>query len=194
VKRVLDRDPATGAEHRGVASNYLCDLKPGDHVRVTGPAGKAFLLPDDPGTNLILVATGTGIAPFRAFLRRIYDELPHWTGAVRLVFGVRTEAECLYREELGAYLSRPGYRHSFAFSREQQAPGGGRMYVQHRLAEQQDELGALLRRDQTFLYICGLKGMETGIQALFEGQPGTTSPWPSFAALRQSGRLRVETY
>src|SRR5262249_41762506 len=103
VKRVLDRDPTTGLEHRGVASHYLCDLRPGDEVQVTGPAGKTFLLPDNPGTDLILVATGTGIAPFRAFLHRLYGELPRWTGTVWLFFGVRTEAECLYRDELENY-------------------------------------------------------------------------------------------
>jgi ferredoxin--NADP+ reductase len=194
VKRVLDHDPATGAEHRGVASNYLCDLKPGDEILVTGPAGKTFLLPDDPGTNLILVATGTGIAPFRAFLRRIYDELPRWTGAVHLYFGVRTEAECLYREELESYRGRPGYRCVFAFSREQKAPDGGRMYVQHRMTEHRAELAALLGREHTLLYVCGLKGMEVSIAALFDGPLADGAPQPSFAALRKSGRVLVETY
>jgi ferredoxin--NADP+ reductase len=194
VKRVLDHDPSTGLEHRGVASNYLCDLRPGDEVRITGPAGKTFLLPDDPGTNLILVATGTGIAPFRAFVRRIYEELPRWTGAVWLVFGVRTRAECLYREELESYQDRPGYHCCFAFSREQQNPEGGRMYVQHRMAEHRAELGELLDREQTLVYICGLKGMETGIEALFGLPPGGGAAWPSFAALRKSGRVLIETY
>ncbi|MBV8432033.1 MAG: hypothetical protein JO244_12770 [Solirubrobacterales bacterium] len=194
VKRVVYTDPVTGAERRGVASNYLCDLRPGDEVRITGPAGKTFLLPDDPDAPLILVATGTGIAPFRGFLRRIYRELPGRTGPVRLFFGARTEAECLYREELEAYLGRPGYRHSFAFSREQRAPDGRRMYVQHRMAECRDELRALLGRREALLYICGLKGMEAGIEALFDGPTQDGTSWPSFQALRESGRLLVETY
>src|SRR5262249_9368769 len=105
VKRVVYDDPDTGEEHRGVASNYLCDLTPGDPVSITGPSGKHLLLPGDPASNLILVATGTGIAPFRAFLRRIFLERPDWTGAVYLVFGVRTQAECLYRDELESFLN-----------------------------------------------------------------------------------------
>jgi ferredoxin--NADP+ reductase len=194
VKRVLDHDAVTGAEHRGIASNYLCDLKPGDEVRVTGPAGKTFLLPDDPETNLILVATGTGIAPFRAFLRRIYGELPGWTGRVWLFFGVRTAGECLYREEFESYLDRPGYRHVFAFSREQQTAEGARMYVHHRMAEQREELGQLLQREPTVLYICGLKGMEAGVEALFRASLPGGRPWPSFADLRKQGHVLVETY
>src|SRR5262249_34073133 len=161
--------------HRGIASNYLCDLRPGDEVLITGPAGLSFLLPEDPDANLILVATGTGIAPFRAFLWRIYRELPRWNGQVRLFFGVRTEAECLYRGEFETYLDRPGYRHFFAFSREQKSPDGRRLYVQHRMAECLDELMGLLDQGNTYLYICGLKGMETGIQPLFDGAASADS-------------------
>ncbi|MEX1062217.1 MAG: FAD-binding oxidoreductase, partial [Balneolaceae bacterium] len=50
----------------GVASNYLADLKPGDTVKLTGPSGKRFLLPENAKDfNYIFFATGTGIAPFR---------------------------------------------------------------------------------------------------------------------------------
>jgi ferredoxin--NADP+ reductase len=196
VKRVAYPDPVTGEEHRGVASNYLCDAAPGDEVAVTGPAGKTFLLPEDPSANLILVATGTGIAPFRAFLRRIYLDLPSWRGDVRLVFGVRTAAECLYRDELEAFLDRPGYRLSCAFSREQTAPDGRRMYVHHRMAEQIDDLWRLLVQDRTYLYVCGLKGMEDGIDAVLAAHAhAADAPWEAFRHdLVHSGRLHVETY
>jgi ferredoxin--NADP+ reductase len=199
VKRVVYHDPATGRERRGVASNFLCDLEPGADVpvAVTGPAGKAFLLPEDPATNLILVATGTGIAPFRAFLRRIYLERPEWpAGAVHLFFGARTAAECLYREELEAFLDHPGFHLTTAFSREQSTADGRRMYVQHRMAEQIGTLWDLLRRDDTYLYICGLKGMEDGIDAVLEAHAEAEGvPWAPFRdALRKSGRIAIETY
>ena len=58
VKRVTaDRD---GEPVRGVASNYLCDLKKGDKVSVVGPYGASFLMPNHPGSNLIMICTGTG--------------------------------------------------------------------------------------------------------------------------------------
>ena len=62
-------DPMTGAEDltkQGLCSNFLCDASPGDEVHITGPTGKAFFLPEKtPGVDIIMVATGTGVAPFR---------------------------------------------------------------------------------------------------------------------------------
>lgn len=64
-------DPAK----KGVCSNFLCDSKPGDDLMLTGPAGKVMLMPEkNPATDLIMVATGTGIAPYRSFLRRLFIE------------------------------------------------------------------------------------------------------------------------
>ena len=64
VKRVLE-DHA-GQTVRGVGSNYLCDLQKGDAVQVTGPFGSSFLMPNHPGSNLLMICTGTGSAPMRA--------------------------------------------------------------------------------------------------------------------------------
>jgi ferredoxin--NADP+ reductase len=197
VKRLVYDDPATGVQTRGVASNYLCDLEPGDTVAVTGPAGKTLLLPEDPASNLILVATGTGIAPFRAFLRRIYLERPEWTiPVVNLFFGARNAAECLYRDELECFLDYPGFHLTTAFSRQQTTNDGRRMYVQHRMAEQIGALWDLLQRDDTYLYICGLKGMEDGIHAVLAAQAEAEGvSWAEFRNdLVQAGRIRVETY
>merc|ERR1711957_765968 len=64
-------DPAK----KGVCSNFLCDTKPGEEVALTGPSGKVMLIPEeDPKTDIIMVATGTGIAPYRSFVRRLFVE------------------------------------------------------------------------------------------------------------------------
>ena len=55
---------------RGVASNYLCDLAKGDTVKVVGPYGASFLMPNHPGSTLLMVCTGTGSAPMRAMTER----------------------------------------------------------------------------------------------------------------------------
>jgi ferredoxin--NADP+ reductase len=69
VRRAVYWCPELKAEDpakKGVCSNYLCDSKPGDEITLTGPAGKVMLMPEDkPDTDLIMVATGTGIAPYR---------------------------------------------------------------------------------------------------------------------------------
>jgi ferredoxin--NADP+ reductase len=196
VKRVVFFDPSTGEDHYGIASNYLCDAKPGDQISITGPSGKTLLLPDDPASNLIMVATGTGIAPFRAFLRRIYLELPEWTGTVYLFFGVRTEAECIYREELEALLDHPGSHFITAFSREQSTPDGKRLYVQHCMSECIEELWSLLALENTYIYICGMKGMESGVvEVLAQHAHAIGTDWDEFHNhLKKSGRLLIETY
>ena len=62
-----------GQTINGVCSTYLCNISPGDKVKITGPVGKEMLLPEDEYSNIIMLATGTGIAPMRAYLRRMFD-------------------------------------------------------------------------------------------------------------------------
>lgn len=73
VKRLVYEDEE-GNEVKGVCSNHICDLKPGDDVAVSGPVGTAMLMPTDPNATIIMLATGTGIAPFRSFMRRAFAE------------------------------------------------------------------------------------------------------------------------
>merc|ERR1712078_721393 len=55
--------------------NFLCDSKPGTDHALTGPSGKVMLIPEsNPNADLIMVATGTGIAPYRSFIRRLFVE------------------------------------------------------------------------------------------------------------------------
>lgn len=197
VKRVVYKHPETGEEVRGVASNFICNLKPGDEVMITGPVGKTFLLPEDPTANLILIATGTGIAPFRAFLRHIYDELPTpWQGKVLLFFGMQKSEDYLYEEELAKYTQKGDFEIITAISREQTNAQGGKMYVQHRIAEHVDRLWSMIQAGNTYTFICGLRGMEDGIDAAFSAaasEKGIT--WSEYQyQLKQNDFWHVETY
>jgi ferredoxin--NADP+ reductase len=196
VKRMVLVDPQTGAEHPSAASDYLCGVRPGDSLAIAGPFGSTLLLPEDPATHLILVATGTGIAPFRGFLGHIFGPAGNWTGEVHLFLGARSAAECLYRDEIEAHAARPNFFAHFAFSAEEQTAEGHRAHVHHRMAEQMDRLWALLDQPSTHLYLCGKKGMEPPIeQALEQRAHRDRISWRAFhRMLQDTGRLRVETY
>ncbi|EPS58323.1 hypothetical protein M569_16492, partial [Genlisea aurea] len=86
---------------KGVCSNFLCDLKPGAEVKITGPVGKEMLMPKDPNATIIMLATGTGIAPFRSFLWKMFFEKHEdykFNGLAWLFLGVPTGSSLLYKE------------------------------------------------------------------------------------------------
>ena len=159
---------------KGVCSTYLCALKPGDPVQITGPSGKEMLLPAEEDTNVIMFATGTGIAPMRAYLWRMFKDneraanpdYSSYKGKAWLVFGVPQTANILYKEELEEMQTRypDNFRLTYAISREQKNSEGGRMYIQNRVAENSVELWNMIKNPKTHTYICGLRGMEPGIE------------------------------
>lgn len=197
VKRVVYTDPETGREVRGPASNYLCDLEPGMEAQLTGPVGRTFLLPEDPSANIIMIATGTGIAPFRAFVRRLFSEGRAHRGMVRLYFGMHTSSEILYREELAAIAAaHPNFVQVNAISSEQKSATGRHMWVQDRVREQADLIWPLLNDAKTTVYICGLKGMEAGVEesmAAIASRHG--ADWEMMRdEYKRAKRWHVETY
>ncbi|HEY9854699.1 MAG TPA: FAD-binding oxidoreductase [Stenomitos sp.] len=197
VKRVCYTDPVTGQEVRGVASNYLCDLQVGDEVQLTGPVGRTFLLPEDPEAHVVMIATGTGIAPFRAFWRELFRPESPFVGQARLFFGMPTSAEILYQAEIEACADQyANFRHYYAISREQKTPDGRRMYVQDRIREFGDALWSLVRDPKTFVYICGLKGMEDGVAEAFAAIADYHGvDWTELhEGLKKGKRWHVETY
>ncbi|QDV35233.1 ferredoxin reductase domain-containing protein [Tautonia plasticadhaerens] len=196
VKRAASPDPTTGEIRPSPASDFLCGLRPGDEVALTGPFGSSFLMPDDPRSNLILVGTGTGVSPFRGFLQHAFCGRDDWTGQVRLFAGCRSAAECPYRGEFESYRDRPNYRSSFALSREQESPEGHRLYVHHRMEEQIEDLWTLLDLDRTKLYLCGIRGMEDHVERVLRRRAERDGiSWPDFRrVLLDSGRLLIETY
>jgi len=198
VKRVVEQRPE--GEFRGVASNYLCDLKPGDTVPMTGPVGKAFALPAEDDSHVIMLATGTGIAPFRSFLEFMYGGETPWRGQTRLFFGCKRDSEASYMnaadDSIRRYDGTPGYRSCRALSREQSNPDGSRVYVQHRLRENHEDIIELLRSDRCTIYQCGLKGMEQGIEeALIWICEQHGEDWSELKTqMRADGRWNVEVY
>ncbi|KAL3675116.1 hypothetical protein R1sor_025064 [Riccia sorocarpa] len=172
VRRAVYVDPETGKEDpakKGVCSNFLCDAQPGTEVVITGPSGKVLLLPEqDPNAVHIMVATGTGIAPYRAYLRRMFmEDVPNYKfgGLAWLFLGVANSDSLLYHDEFCSYKDQypNNFRYDIALSREQKNKKGGKMYVQDKIEEYSSELFDLLDKG-AHIYFCGLKGMMPGIQ------------------------------
>jgi ferredoxin--NADP+ reductase len=201
VRQLEYQHPETGETVYGVCSTYLCNLQEGDDVKITGPVGKEMLLPEDPEATVIMMATGTGIAPFRAFLWRMFKEQHEdykFKGLAWLIFGVTKTPNILYKEDLEQLQQEfpDNFRLTYAISREQQNAEGGRMYIQHRVAEHAEELWELMQKENSHAYICGLKGMEDGIDAAFTGAAGKNEVnWSDYQRqLKKAGRWHVETY
>ena len=114
VRRCFYVDEISGERYPGKASNYLCDLHPGDQVPITGPYGAHFSVPEDDSANLLMIGVGTGIAPFRAFVRHIFEERGHWRGKVRLFYGARTGMELLYlndvKRDFALYYNKESFK------------------------------------------------------------------------------------
>jgi ferredoxin--NADP+ reductase len=203
--RQLEYQNEAGETIKGVCSTHLCDLKPGDEVKVTGPTGKEMLLPLDEETNVIMFATGTGIAPMRAYLWRMFKDNeraanPHYQfkGFAWLVFGVPTSPNILYKEELEELQAKypDNFRLTYAISREQKNAEGGRMYIQHRVAEHAVEMWKMLKDSKTHTYICGLRGMEPGIEEALGAEAAKEGiEWKEYVRkMKKEERWHVETY
>jgi Sulfite reductase, alpha subunit (flavoprotein) len=144
----------------------LCDAMPGTEIEVAGPVGKTMLLPKSPNTDIIMVATGTGIAPFRGFMHRLFMEnnvARHMFGGTAwLILGVPTSGGLLYKEEFDAMLknARSGsLKIDYAISREMRNQmDGGKLYVQHVIAQNAKVFFDKLDSGAC-VYFCGLKGM-----------------------------------
>ena len=193
IKRVLEDHQ--GNPVRGVASNYMCDLKVGDKVQVIGPFGASFLMPNHPKSHVVMICTGTGSAPMRAMTewrRRLRASGKFEGGKLMLFFGARTKEELPYFGPLQG-LPKDFIDTTFAFSR---TPGQPKKYVQDAMRERAADVSKLLADPNSYFYVCGLKSMEEGVVlALHDIAKQAGLSWETLgAALKRDGRLHLETY
>lgn len=193
VKRVTEDHQ--GRPVRGVASNYVCDLKVGDTVQVVGPFGHSFLMPNHPRSHIVMICTGTGSAPMRAMTewrRRLRKSGRFEGGKLMLFFGARTPQELPYFGPLQT-LPKDFIDINLAFSRQPDQP---RRYVQDLMRERTADLAELLKDGHTHIYVCGLKSMEEGVVlALRDVAEQAGLPWDTLGpVLKAEGRLHLETY
>jgi ferredoxin-NADP reductase len=152
---------------RGPGSNYLHALAAGTRLRVIGPQG-FFTRPLDKAAPSLLVGTGTGVTPLRSMVRHA---LARGHGApMTLLFGVRTEGDILYREELERLAAtHQELRVEFSLSRAGDDWVGRRGYVQTHVRELWGDLRE--RGDAPpHAYVCGLQRMVGAVRELLRNE------------------------
>ncbi len=179
VRRCFYVDEVSGERYPGVASNYLCDLQPGDTIKIAGPYGRQFQAPKDNTCNLLMIGIGTGIAPFRAFMKHIYEERKEWKGKVRLFYGARTGMELLYmndeKNDLSLYYDEETFQAFEALSDRphfDEAPE-----LEKKLMDNAIEVWSLVQDPKTYIYVSGLSSLEKTLDRLMIALAGSEEEW-----------------
>jgi ferredoxin--NADP+ reductase len=199
IKRDNVYDETGAILYKGVCSNYICDLKEGEEVVLTGPSGKKFLLPrEDFSSDIVFLGTGTGIAPFFGMTEELLvHKNIHFSGNLTLIYGAPYSDEIVLRDY---FLEKQEKFAQFTFieavSREQKNSfDGGKMYISHRVKELGRKLVESIQNGAK-IYICGgPKGMEKGVIDAIMELMGTTLTYEDFKKdLEEKEQLFIETY
>jgi sulfite reductase (NADPH) flavoprotein alpha-component len=140
-----------GQERKGVASNFLCKevLVGKTPIPLYLQPSHNFLLPEDPNASIILIGSGTGLAPYRAFMQ--HRQAIRSTGRSWLFLGERNRATDYYYQDFWEELQKEGQLHlTLAFSRD----SSEKIYVQHRMWEERRNLWAWIQQGAQ-VYVCG---------------------------------------
>jgi CDP-4-dehydro-6-deoxyglucose reductase, E3 len=148
----------------GPGSEYLHTLAEGSVLRAIGPQGlfTRGRAADEPS---LLVATGTGVTPFRSMIQAAFASGSR--APIHLLFGARFEDDILYREELERLgRDHAHFRYTVTLSRGDGAWSGRRGWVQAHVAEALADLRAASAGAEPHAYICGLERMVASVKDL----------------------------
>lgn len=179
VRRCFYIDEISGERYPGIASNYLCDLQPGERITITGPYRSPFNIPKDDTSNLLMIGTGTGIAPFRAFVKRIYDQKGGWHGKVWLFYGAKTGLDQIYmndeNDDLAHYYDQRTFNAFSAFgSRPLNSENDG---LERALSDHIGEAWSLMQDQKTYLFLAGLKKIAPVLDRVMSDAAGSAQEW-----------------
>ncbi|PHJ21926.1 ferredoxin nadp+ oxidoreductase fnr [Cystoisospora suis] len=207
VKKHVYTDPLTGERDPskdGVCSTFICNAKPGDEFEVTGPMGKTLLLPKQEDAPLVMLATGTGVAPFRGHIqsRRLRRMAAGHTSTrqprILLFVGARTAEAVPYLNEWKACSSdeSSGVELHLALSRQMHREDGKRLYIQDLVWRERAKVWKALQEDGGHLYVCGLKSMLSGVEDVLArvARECAGSGMDFVRQLKQERRWHVEVY
>lgn len=179
VRRCFYLDEISGERYPGIASNYLCDAKPGDQLTLTGPYFSPFRLPLDNRANLLMIGVGTGIAPFRAFAQLIYDYRGDWQGQVRLYYGGRSGLDLMYANDETTDLANYYDERTFkAFRALGTRPlMSSSQALEQGLAGHAAETWRLIGESNTHVFLSGLSKIAQAFDRVMTEQAGSIENW-----------------
>lgn len=194
VKRCSYVDDFSGELYLGIGSNYLCDRKVGDMVTVTGPFDLPFTVPEDKTSNLILVGMGTGIAPFRAFVKHIYKNVKDWKGKIRLFYGARSGLELLYMNDKNGDLTNYYDEATFeAFHALSPRPHwADPIALDAAIEERAAEIVNILSQSNTYIYVAGYGKIKDMLEKAFSNILGSKEKWETRKAELVAGKKWAE--
>jgi ferredoxin-NADP reductase len=141
----------------GAATQLLGELPHGGVIDASGPYGRFCLQAGDANGRYLLLATGTGVTPYRAMLPQIRELLKQGDREVVLLYGARNEVELLYGDEFEAFAqANPGFTFHGCLSRQPRAvprPSDRQGHVQNVLAE------LVPNPERDIAYLCGNPNM-----------------------------------
>jgi ferredoxin--NADP+ reductase len=194
VKRCSYVDDFNGELYQGVGSSYLCDREVGDVITVTGPFELPFKIPEDKNANLILIGMGTGIAPFRAFVKHIYADVKDWKGKIRLFYGAKSGLELLYLNDKDGDLTSYYDEATFeAFSALSPRPHWeDPISLDAAIEERAEEVLEMLSYSNTYIYIAGYEKVKENLNKAFINIMGSKEKWENRKAELIAGKKWAE--
>lgn len=179
VRRCFYIDEVSGERYPGIASNYLCDARPGDKLAITGPYRSSFRIPANDSSNLLMIGTGTGIAPFRSFIQRVYKQRSTWKGKVRLFYGAETGMDLLYmndvNNDLASYYDEATFKAFQAvnprpLSRVEEA-------LQNALQDNVAEAWSMIQDPKTYVFLAGTDKIVAALDKVMAAKAGSEEQW-----------------
>ena len=179
VRRCFYIDPVNGERYPGIASNFLCDARAGQHLSITGPYKSPFTVPSDRKANLVMIGVGTGIAPFRALIRHLYHQEKPWHGQIRLFYGARTGVDLLYMNDQNSDLKE--YFDEQTFTAYNGLAGRPLMSatdaLEQTLERHVEEAWRLIKQPETYVCVAGLTKLQPAMDRVFSEIAGSSARW-----------------
>lgn len=179
VRRCFYLDEVSGERYPGIASNYLCDAQPGDRITLSGPYLSPFRIPQNEDANLLMIGTGTGIAPFRAFVQHIYEHQGGWRGQVRLYYGGRSGLDLMYANDeisdLANYYDDKTFKAFRALGTRPLTTSS--QALAQGLADHAVETWQLINEPDTHVFLSGLGRVAQVFDRVMGEQAGSAENW-----------------